>query len=249
MSLAEFLSAASAAWALLAASPWRWLWVILVFLISVELLMFIPYVGFVTKMAVAGIVSAQVLALFAAAAAGQEPSPLALMASFSRPLSAQAALAFSALVPFLLAVLVLFLKEGAPAIQFFFGNVLKDKPPPIEVFVPFKYVMQVCALPLTLLAGAVVLQGLSGMAAIQSALTHALANWLPVLLLGLIGLAFEWASGQLPALLPKPAAAAVGGVLLILYLGWSFAALYTVSAQIFKPTPAALVQPHPAPGS
>jgi hypothetical protein len=37
--------------------------------------------------------------------------------------------------------------------------------------------------------------------------------------------------------LPKPVAAAIGGVLLVVFLAWSFAITYTVSAKVFgQPT-------------
>jgi len=49
----------------------------------------------------------------------------------------------------------------------------------------------------------------------------------------LLALAFEWSSAQLPAVMPKGAAALVGGALLVAYLAWTFALTYTVSAKVF----------------
>ena len=235
MNLPEFLSAASAAWSLLATDPWRWLLVVLVFLVAVESLMFIPYVGFVVKLSVAGIVVAQVIAIFAAAATGQSPSPTGMLSAFSLPVSSQFALASAALLPFAAGILFLYIKGGPPAIEFFFSNMFKTKPPSPEQFEQFKYVMQAVALPFTFLAGAVVIKGLSGFAAISAALSAVVTNWLPVLLLGLLAVAFEWTSAHLPSLMPKGAAALLGGVLLVAYLAWSFALTYTVSAKVFAP--------------
>jgi hypothetical protein len=236
MNLAEFFSAASAAIGLLAAHPLRWLGVVLAFLVAVESLMFIPYVGFALKLAVAGVVGAKVIAMFAAATAGAAPSPAHLLSAFSLPASAQLVLAFGAVLPFAAGMIYLYFKAGPSAIEFFFGNIFKVKPPAKELFVQSKYVMQFFALPFTLLAGAVVLKGLSGFGALSAALAAALANWLPILLLGLLGLAFEWSSVQLPSFMPKWVAGAVGGVLLVLFLGWSFAVMYTVSAKVFGST-------------
>lgn len=234
MSLPEFLTAASAAWSLLATFPLSWLLIVLVFLIVVESLMFIPYAGFVVKLSVAGILAGQIIAIFAAAAVGQSPSPVALIFAFSLPLAAQLALAGSALLPFAAGILFLYIKGGPPAIAFFFGNVLKAKPPSRELFEPFKYLMHVLALPFTFLPGAVVIMGLSGMAAISAALAAAVANWLPVLLLGLLAVGFEWCSVRMPpSRLPKAVAVLLFGVLLIAYLAWSFALTYTVSAKVF----------------
>jgi hypothetical protein len=233
MNLAEFFSAASAATGFLAEHPLRWLGVVLTFLVAVESLMFIPYVGFALKLAVAGVVGAKVIAMFAAASAGAAPSPAHLLSAFSLPANAQLALAFGAVLPFAAGMVYLYFKAGPSAIDFFFGNIFKVKPPTKELFVQSKYVMQFFALPFTLLAGAVVLKGLSGFGALSAALAAALANWLPILLLGLLGLAFEWSSAQLPSFMPKWAAGALGGVLLVLFLGWSFAVMYTVSAKVF----------------
>ena len=235
MNLSEFLSSASDAWALLASYPFRWLAVVVVFLVAVEGLMFIPYVGFLVKLAVAGIVVPQIVAIFAEAAHGQSPSPVGMLGAFSFPPSTQAVLVGAALFPFAIGVLFLYAKGGTQAIEFFFGNILKSKPPSAELFEQFKYVMQLMALPFTLLAGAVVVKGSVGLAALSAALSAAVANWLPVLLLALIALTFEWSSAQLPSVLPKPIAAAVGGVLLVLFLAWSFAITYTVSVKVFGP--------------
>ena len=233
MNLSEFLSSASEAWALLAAYPLRWAVLIVVFLVVVESLTFIPYVGFVVKLAVAGIVVPQVVVLFAAASLGHAPSPTGMVGAFSFPPSTMAVLMGASLVPFALGIIYLYLKGGSSAVEFFFGNMFTTKPPSASQFEQFKYVMQIAALPFTLLAGAVVIKGLTGLAAVSAALVAAVTNWLPVLLLALLALGFEWSSAQLSAVLPKPAAAVVGIVLLVAYLAWSFAITYTVSNRVF----------------
>jgi hypothetical protein len=209
--------------------------VVVVFLVAVESLMFIPYFGFVIKLAVAGVVVPQVVAMFAGAAHGQTPGPMGMLGAFSFPPSTLAVLVGAALIPFAVGVLFLYANGGAQSIEFFFGNVFTTKPPSAAQFAQFKYVMQLMALPFTLLAGAVVVKGLVGLAALSAALSATVANWLPVLLLALLALAFEWSSAQLPSVLPKPAAVVVSLVLLVVYLAWSFAITYTVSARVFGP--------------
>ena len=234
MNLSHFLSSASEAWGLLAAYPLRWAALIVVFLVVVESLTFIPYVGFVVKLVIASIVVPQIIAIFASASAGQAPSPAGLLGALTFPPSTVAVLIGASLLPFAAGIAFLYLKAGPQSIEFFFGNVFKTKPPSAEHFEQFKYVMQITALPFTLLAGAVVVKGLVGIAALSAALSAAIANWLPVLLLALLALAFEWSSAQLPTLLPKPAAVVVGIVLLVAFLAWTFALTYTVSAKVFS---------------
>ena len=110
MGFSEFLNAALDAWALLAAYPLRWLAVVVVFLLVVESLMFIPYVGFLVKLAVAGIVVPQVVLLFVEAARGVAPSPMGLLGAFSFPPSTMLVLVAAALLPFAAGILFLYLK-------------------------------------------------------------------------------------------------------------------------------------------
>jgi hypothetical protein len=233
MSLGDFLTLAAQALALLSAFPFHWLAVLSVFLVAVESLMFVPYVGFTLKLTVAGIVSAQVLALFKACAAGSAPSALALASAFSLPPSAQVVLALAAVLPFLAGVVYLYLRGGRPAIRFFFGNVFRDRPPAGQLFLHFKIIMQLAALPLLLLPGAVILMGLSGWSAVSATFGALASSWLPVVGLGLLSLGFEWLSASLPSLLPKPVVVVASIVLLFAFLAFAFAMTYTVSARAF----------------
>ena len=225
------LDAVSEAWSLLRSHPLRWIGVIVLFLVAVEALMFIPYVGFVLKLAVASVLSAHVLGLFARAAVGEPPNPLSLFSAFAMPSVQMATLVIATLLPFAIGVLYLELKAGPASIEFFFGNILKVKPPPIELFVQFKYVLQLVGLPFMFVAGAVVLKGLSGAAAFATALSGAATNWLPILLFGMFAVAFEWLSGELPQFLPGLAAVLVSVALLFTVLALSFAFTYTISAR------------------
>lgn len=236
MNLPEFLTAVAEAWALLAAYPLRWIAVVLVFLVVAESLMFIPVIGFVVKLAVASVVGAQVVAMFQAAAAGASPSVISLLSGFALPVGAQLILAFSTLLPFAVGIGFLYAKGGTQATRFFFGNIIKMKPPSPELFIRFKWVMQLMSAPFTFIVGAVVIKELSGFAALSAALVAAYANWLPVLILALFALAFEWVLSKLPSLLPKPVAAVFGGILLVGYLAGSFSLTYTISSKVFAPS-------------
>ena len=233
MTLPDFLAAAYEAWALLMAYPLHWLAVMVIFLLVVESLMLIPYVGFVIKLAVAGIVVPQVVGMFAGAGRGHAPNPLDMLGAFSFPLSTQAVLAGAALLPFAIGILYLYAKGGKQATAFFFGNIFKAKQPSAALFERFKYLLQFASLPFTLLAGAVVVNGSVGLAALWIAFSAALTHWLPVLLLGLLALAFEWFSAHLPKALPKWAGATLSITLTVVYLAWIFALTYTVSASVF----------------
>ena len=233
MNLSDCIAAFSEAWTLLAAHPLRWLAVLTVFLVAVESLMFIPYVGFVIKLAVAGVVAPQLIAMFAAASTGQAPGPSGLLGALSLPWETVLVLVAAALIPFAAGIGFLYAKGGPQATEFFFGNVFKSKPPTAELFAQFKYVMVLIAVPFTFLAGAVVIKGLVGFAALTAAISSLLANWLPAVLLAALAFALEWSSARLPDLLPKPAAAALGLVLLFAYLALYSALTYTASAKVF----------------
>ena len=243
MQLEAVLASAAQAWALLAAYPFSWLAVVVVFLVAVEALTFIPYIGFLLKLAVAGIVGAQLFSLFVGAASGSPPNPLSLFAAFGLPVAAQLTLAFAAALPLLAGLLYLYLTSGASSLRFFFGNIFKEKPPGPAAFVRFKYVMHLVALPLSLVVGAVVLTGASGVGAFTAALSAAAANWLPVLSLGLLAVAFEGLSVALPQRLPKPMAIATGIVLLVAFVAWSSAFVFAVSARAWS---VHAVEPNPS---
>jgi hypothetical protein len=237
MTLIEIWTSAIEAANLLAAYPLRWFAVVIVFLVVAEGVMFIPYVGFTLKLFLATVLGAQALVLFADASAGQTPQITKLFDAFSLPASAQLALFAAALVSFLVGLLYLFAKGGTPAIAFFFGNILKLKPPEPQLFLQFKVVMHLAVLPFTFLGGAVVLKGLSGWAAISTALSVAISNgWVLVVLL-VFTLCFEGLMAVIPVMLSKAVGAPVVGVLLVVYVAWSFAFVYTLSARAYKDFP------------
>ena len=241
MKFSDFWAALAEAVALLWAHPWRWMWITLLFLLGVEALMFIPIVGFVAKLAVAAVISAHMLSMMDQAAKGQTPRPSHLLQAFKLPWGGQLVLMLAALLPFVAGIAFLHLKAGSAATAFFFSRIWEAKPPEVGLFMQFKTVMQLVALPLAFVSGAVALKGLAGWHALDVALRAALAHWRPLLVLGLFDFAFEQSMGYLPALLPKWAVAALGGVATLAFLMLSFALLYTLSVRALglKPPPTA----------
>lgn len=233
MNFNTFVAANAEAWSLLARWPLRWLAVVVAFIVAVEALMLVPVIGFVAKTALAAVLGAQVMALFADAAAGKAPAVSALAPAFARPLAAQLALIASALIPFAAGILYLWLQGGTAATAFFFGNVFTDEPPAKALFMQFKFVMYLATMAFTFVTGAVVLKGLAGWRALSVAIAAAIVNWLPVLLLVLIALAFEWATVALTDTLPRAASVVVAVALLLVFVAWASAITYTLSARVF----------------
>jgi hypothetical protein len=225
---------ASEALHLLAAFPFQWLLVFTVFLVAVEGLMLIPYVGFTLKLSLAGLLTAQLLVLFAGASSGHAPQLQDLLGVFYLPWTSKWVLIGSALLPFLagLAYLV-FRGKGFSSTAFFLGNIFKTKPPPRDVFSAFKNVMYVFSIPLTFIAAAITLRSLSGWTAVAQGLHAGLQNWLALLVILILCMAFEWIVGKLPIVLPRAVGAVLSMVLLVVFLAWSSAFTYTLAVSAF----------------
>lgn len=236
MNFSEFLAASTAAFNILSAYPLQWLGIGLIFIVLIESLMFIPYVGFIVKLSVAGIVGTQFFAMFAAASTGITPRPIDLISAFSLPISTQLVMAFASVLPFAAGMVYLYLKLGQAGIRFFFGNMFKEKPPAKALMLKSKYVMYLFALPFLLLGGEVVLKGSSGFDALSNTFAAAPANWLHIILISLMSVMFELIVVQLPVVLPKWAAGVLSGVLMLVFLCWVAAVTYTVSAAVVGPS-------------
>ncbi|WP_374673265.1 hypothetical protein [Ideonella sp.] len=199
MNLADIARLVAEAAQLLAAHPLHWAVVVALFLVTVEALMFLPWVGFVLKLTVSSLLACQMVALWLAAAGGLAPAPQALFQGLGRPWSALWALWGAALIPFLAGMAFLAASRDRAHLRFFFGRVLRDPAPPAGTFFRLKLVMQLCALPFTFVAGAVLLAGLGGTAAWTRSAQLAAVHPLPLALLLAFGLCQEWAAMRLPA--------------------------------------------------
>ncbi len=235
ISVAEIGRSARHALDLLAAYPLRWLLLIIVFFVAVESLMFVPYIGFVAKIALAGLLGAQMLVLFSNAASGQPPRPGHLFRVFSLPPSAQLVLVLTALFPVIVALAYLVAQGGGlHSIAYFFGNILATKPPAIDAFFIFKIIMYVAILPLTFIPAAVVLRGLTGAGAVTEGVRAAVRNWPAALAYLAPAILLEWLIVKLPVFLPRTTVAVLAVVAAVLFVAWSFSFLYALSARVFR---------------
>jgi hypothetical protein len=236
MPLVDVVAAAAQALQLLAAYPWHWLAFTFIFLVVAEGLMFVPFIGFVSKLAVASLIAAQCFVLFQQASAGAPPILGSLLQVFALPPAAQACIILSALVPFVAGLFYLQRAAGWPAVKFFFGNILKAKPPEAKHFERFKYVMQFAAVPFTFVAPLVVLGGVHDPTSIVQGVVLGMKNWPVLLLLLAMSLAFEWSSAKLGKGLPKKLAIPVLGLSLVVNLLWAFAFSYSLY-ELVAPSP------------
>lgn len=219
---------------LLAAFPLQWLLVFIVFLVVVEGLMLIPYVGFMLKLSLAGLLSAQILVLYASASSGYAPRLQDLLGVFNLPWMSQWVLIGTALLPFLAGLAYLIFREkGFNSTAFFFGNIFKAKRPPRDAFIAFKNAMYVFSMPLTFIAAAVTLRGLSGWNAVVQGLNAGLQNWLALAVILLLCIAFEWVVGKLPNVLPRGVGAVLSMVFVVAFVAWSSAFTYTLAIRAF----------------
>ena len=242
LNLKAIVSSAAEAARLLLAFRGRWLLVILVFLIAVESLTFVPYVGFVAKLALAGLLGSQIIAMFARSAAGGVPSVSGFAGVLSLSWPQQAVLMASALGPFAVGLaFLLATSQSWSSIEFFVGNVFHAKPPSPENFFAFKTVMYVAAAPLDFIPAAVVLLGLGGWSAASKGMAVAWRNWFALLIGLAISVSSEWVAGALPRLVPGVTGLVLSVVFLFVFLGWSFAFLYTLSARAYGIAPAPAV--------
>jgi hypothetical protein len=232
MTAADLLNAAAAALALLGAAPWRLLLAVAIFVAVAEGLMFIPRAGFVLKQCVAALLAVQVLAMLRVAALG-EPPPLAILldTSWLAP-STMLVLWLCALVPFGLGMAALAIRRSS-GIGFFFGNVLRDRPPAPRDFLVAKVAMTLAGAPFTFVAPAVVLKGYIGWNALEQGLLAALLYWPAPLALLVLSLAFEALCAGLQKALPKKLALPLTMALLLCFALFLFAYTYTLSAKAF----------------
>lgn len=230
----EFVSSLREAVALLAAYPLRWLLLILAFFVIVESLMFAPYVGFIAKVVIAGLVTAQFLVLFSGAADGNAPRLRDLFGVFSLRWSKQLTLALLALFTLAvgLAYLVIF-EGGLPSIAFFLGNILEEKPPSPEAFFRFKIVMSVVAPISMFIPPAIVLLGASGWSAVKQGLAASRANWPILLVLLAMAISFESLAAALPLVLPQIAAGILIVLLVLAFIAFELSLGYTLAARVF----------------
>ena len=235
MSIDQILSAATTAFHLILAFPAHWLVFFVVFIVLAQALMFIPYFGFALKLSVGMLIGAQGFVLLRQAASGVSPDLTTIFDAFGLPLMAQASIVLSSLIPFAIGMLYLQFAVGGQATGYFFGNILKAKPPEAVYFERFKYVMNFGTLPFMFVPPLVILGNVHDHTAIVRGTLLALEYWPVVLLLLGISLFGEWANVRVLSLLPKKLAFPLVGFMILANVVWTFAFSFTLYVAIAPP--------------
>jgi hypothetical protein len=233
LGLAEISLSAREALALLTAYPLKWFVTVVVFLLAMESLMFIPYAGFLLKLYAGSLLGAQFLGLFALAESGRPPRLRMLLGAFSLPASTQLVLAACTFLSFFVGLSYLVWQGGMDDVAFFFGSILRNKPPSSEAFFIFKTVMYVAGLPFSFVAAAIVLKGESAWSGLAQGVVAAVSNWRALAALLAFSIAYEWSVGKLASSLPPAGGAAVSIVLLVAFLGCYLALGYALCVRVF----------------
>jgi hypothetical protein len=232
LTLAEFKAALRHSVALLSARPLKWLAITVVFLIAVESLMFIPFIGFLVKLSVAGLLVAQWMRMFVDVDAGHAPRLRTFVDALALPWSAQWILVVAAITPFLIGIVFLAATGGGwQGAAFFFGHMAKEAAPDAGRFFVFKFVMALVSTLFAFVAGAVVLRGMAGIPALTLALRAAAQNWRVMLFFLATGTAFEGLQATLSALPIPLVAIAIALATLPVYLAWTIAFSYALSVR------------------
>jgi hypothetical protein len=232
MSIHEIYIAAGTALDLILAFPGRWMLFIVVFVVVVEAMMFIPYVGFTLKMIVGSLIGAQGFVLFRDAAVGVPPDLSGIFDAFGLPLLAQASIVLGGIIPLIIGILYLQLTVGWPATKFFFGNIMKAKPPEASRFERFKYIMQLGAIPFTFVAPIVIIGGIHDLTAVTRGVLLGLNHWPVLLLLLVTSLLAEWGNARITSDLPKKYAIPLLGFSIVAFIVWTFAFSFTLYTAI-----------------
>ena len=234
--------AAREAVGLIVRSPFRWIAAVLTFLVLSEGVMFIPYVGFLLKLLIGSLLAAGMIKLLEQAAGGEPPRVSRVFSGFGLPMGAKSTLFAGALIPFAAGIAYLYFRSGHSGIAYFFGNVLRDERPTPKDFQAFKTVMYTVATPLVFVAAAVVLNRLSGWTAFETAIKAAVRHWPAPLTVLAMNLAFERIVVAALQSLPQGSAGPATGILVIVYLAWSFAFTYSLAVRALSPDREAVLE-------
>ena len=242
MTLKQIRAAASEAIQLLSKNTFAWLAAILIFLILSEGMMFIPYVGFLVKLLVASLLAAGIIGMFWHASTSANPKLGEVFSGFKLPIAGQITLFVSVAIPFAIGIVYLYAQAGQLGVAYFFGNILRDKPPAKDLFVAFKTIMYLVATPLVFVGAAVVLKRLSGFEAFKVAIGAALRHWQAIFILLVMNLTFEQVLVITAEVMPEVTTVIVTVSLLLLYIAWSSAFTYTLAVRalsLVRETPGA----------
>lgn len=219
---------------------WRWLVTTILMAVTIELFMLVPQVGLAFKIAASGILGAQIMAMFQAADHGEKPRPWRVWSAFAKPVGTTATLVAGVWLPLSTALAWTFFQDGPQTVATVLSNPGKLTP---EAQLHFKMVLFVAAMPVTFVAAAVVIGRLRGFAALAGAVSAALRNPLPVLLLsgGTIGM--EALMERLFHAIPGAVGIALGTLCTLLLVTAMAAWSYALGARIFAASEASATEP------
>lgn len=230
LTLKDIAESVLAAFSLLKAYPLRWLGFALLFLLCVEPLMFIPYVGFAIKLALSSIFAAQMLMLGSEAAAHKAPSVKTLLAAFRIAPPKLTLLVLTTWIMFAIGIAWLWVIDGDASVRYFLGNILVDAAPSTGSFTQFKLVLFAAGTLLSFVPPVIVLTSTPSTDVLPLAFKAAFAN-APLLIFSLaISVGLEL------AMTPLGAFGVVGAVLslcvTVLSVMWGFAFAYVASSRV-----------------
>ena len=230
LTLKDIAESVLAAFSLLKAYPLRWLGFALLFLLCVEPLMFIPYVGFAIKLALSSLFAAQMLVLGSEAAAHKAPSVKTLLAAFRIAPPKLTLLVLTTWTMFAIGIAWLWFTDGDASVGYFFGNILVDAAPSTRSFTQFKLVLFAAGTLFSFVAPVIVLTSTPSTDVLPLAFKAAIAN-VPLIVVSLvIDAGFELATIQLGLMGGVGAALSLG--LLLLSVMWGFVFAYTSSSRV-----------------
>ncbi len=226
VSIPQLRQSVTHAGALFARYPVRWPLTTLLVAVVIEIFMLVPHVGLALKIAMSGMLGAQVMA----ADGGEKPRPWRVLSGFARPFGVIAPLVAGVWFPLSVALLWTFAEDGQRVAATMLSRPGTLSP---EAQLHFKTILFVAAMPMTFVAAAVAIGRLRGMTALTQAVVAAVRNPLLVLLLSGGAIAVEAAIERLFHYLPGAFGIALGTLLTLLIVTAMSAWSYVLGARVF----------------
>jgi hypothetical protein len=233
LSYAEFLAVLRKSFALPTRYPLRWLALTILFLIAVEATSLVPYVGLFIKITLASLMVRQWMQLLADVDAGRLPRLCRLFGGFNRPFSELWPLLAAGLIPLAFGIAFLLLAGRGRDVAFLFGALGESSPPDYGRFVMFKAVMYTVALPLVFVATGIAVYNQRGLVVIYESIVVASRNWLVMVFVLFIEIAFELVQWQLSVQAPRHLAVMALIASSILFFAWTLSFSYALSVAAY----------------
>jgi hypothetical protein len=234
LSFAEFLAAVRQSFVLPSRHPLRWLAFTILFLVVVEATSLVPYVGFLIKITVASLMVRQWMQLLADVDAGGLPRLNRLFGGFNRPFSELWPLLAAGLIPLAFGIAFLMLAgRGWHDVAFLFGVLGESSPLDYGRFVMFKAVMYAIALPLVFVATGIAVYNQRGLVVIYESIVVTSRNWLVMVFVLFVEIAFELVQWQLSVQAPRGLAVMALIASSILFFAWTLSFSYALSVAAY----------------